>query len=124
MGLGARAMNLPITIAESNAGLVPPAVAPMLLGAGGALLLVFQVRRTRGGGDGAPRVAGVKQWSDLASEGCARWRGSRPVNRDTSQREAEPRRRFPSPRPRPAAVDGGDGLRIRRADRRVLPHRL
>ena len=43
-------MNLPITIAESNAGLVPPAVAPMLLGAGGALLLVFQVRRTRGGG--------------------------------------------------------------------------
>jgi hypothetical protein len=44
MGLGARAMNLPITIAESNAGLVPPAVATMLLGAGGAFLLVFQVR--------------------------------------------------------------------------------
>jgi len=43
MGLGARAMNLPITIAESNAGLVPPAVATMLLGAGGAFLLVFQV---------------------------------------------------------------------------------
>lgn len=35
MGLGARAMNLPITISESNAGLVPPAVATMLLGAGG-----------------------------------------------------------------------------------------
>jgi hypothetical protein len=44
MGLGARAMNLPITINESNAGLVPPAVATMLLGAGGAFLLVFQVR--------------------------------------------------------------------------------
>ncbi|GBF91893.1 urea active transporter [Raphidocelis subcapitata] len=43
MGLGARAMNLPITIAESNAGLVPPAVATMLLGAGGAFLLVFQL---------------------------------------------------------------------------------
>jgi Na+/proline symporter len=43
MGLGARAMNLPITIAESNAGLVPPAVATMLLGAGGGFLLVFQL---------------------------------------------------------------------------------
>ena len=43
MGLGARAMNLPITIAESNAGLVPPAVASMLMGPGGAFLLVFQV---------------------------------------------------------------------------------
>ncbi|KAI8468533.1 MAG: urea active transporter [Monoraphidium minutum] len=43
MGLGARAMNLPITIAESNAGLVPPAVATMLLGSGGAFLLVFQL---------------------------------------------------------------------------------
>jgi Na+/proline symporter len=43
MGLGARAMNLPITIAESNAGLVPPAVATMLMGAGGAFLLVFQL---------------------------------------------------------------------------------
>lgn len=43
MGLGARAMNLPITISESNAGLVPPAVSTMLLGAGGAFLLVFQL---------------------------------------------------------------------------------
>ena len=43
MGLGARAMNLPLTIGESNAGLVPPAVATMLLGAGGAFLLVFQL---------------------------------------------------------------------------------
>jgi hypothetical protein len=43
MGLGARAMNLPITIAESNSGLVPPAVATMLMGGGGAFLLVFQL---------------------------------------------------------------------------------
>lgn len=43
MGLGARAMNLPITLNESNAGLVPPAVATMLMGAGGAFLLVLQL---------------------------------------------------------------------------------
>ena len=43
MGLGARAMNLPITIGESNAGLVPPAVATMLMGGGGAFLMVFQL---------------------------------------------------------------------------------
>eukprot|EP00775_Hariotina_reticulata_P003269 gene3269-3546_t len=43
MGLGARAMNLPISIDESNAGLVPPAVATVLLGAGGGFLLVFQL---------------------------------------------------------------------------------
>uniref|UniRef100_A0A383VGD7 Urea active transporter n=1 Tax=Tetradesmus obliquus TaxID=3088 RepID=A0A383VGD7_TETOB len=43
MGLGARAMNLPISIEESNAGLVPPAVATMLLGPGGGFLLVFQL---------------------------------------------------------------------------------
>jgi hypothetical protein len=42
-GLGARAMNLPISIDESNAGLVPPAVATVLMGAGGGFLLVFQV---------------------------------------------------------------------------------
>jgi Na+/proline symporter len=43
MGLGARAMNLPISIDESNAGLVPPAVAVTLLGAGGGFLLVLQL---------------------------------------------------------------------------------
>jgi len=43
MGLGARAMNLPISLDESNAGLVPPAVATVLLGAGGGFLLVFQL---------------------------------------------------------------------------------
>jgi hypothetical protein len=37
-------MNLPISIDESNAGLVPPAVATVLMGAGGGFLLVFQVR--------------------------------------------------------------------------------
>lgn len=35
MGLAARAMNLPVTIGESNQGLVPPAVAQELMGAGG-----------------------------------------------------------------------------------------
>lgn len=37
-------MNLPISLDESNAGLVPPAVATVLMGAGGGFLLVFQVR--------------------------------------------------------------------------------
>lgn len=37
MGLAARAMNLPVTIAESNAGLVPAAVAQELMGAGEAV---------------------------------------------------------------------------------------
>lgn len=36
-------MNLPISIDESNAGLVPPAVATVLMGAGGGFLLVFQL---------------------------------------------------------------------------------
>lgn len=36
-------MNLPISLDESNAGLVPPAVATVLMGAGGGFLLVFQV---------------------------------------------------------------------------------
>ncbi len=36
-------MNLPITISESNSGLVPPAVAVTLLGAGGGFLMVFQL---------------------------------------------------------------------------------
>lgn len=43
MGLGARAMNLPISLDESNAGLVPPAVAVALMGAGGGFLLVLQL---------------------------------------------------------------------------------
>eukprot|EP00775_Hariotina_reticulata_P012232 gene12232-12370_t len=43
MGLAARAMNLPITIGESNAGLVPAAVAQELMGAGGGFLLMLQL---------------------------------------------------------------------------------
>eukprot|EP00882_Tetradesmus_deserticola_P003386 GHRQ01003582.1.p1 GENE.GHRQ01003582.1~~GHRQ01003582.1.p1 ORF type:complete len:665 (+),score=225.71 GHRQ01003582.1:267-2261(+) len=43
MGLAARAMNLPVTIAESNAGLIPAAVAQELLGAGGGFLLMLQL---------------------------------------------------------------------------------
>ena len=43
MGLGARAMNLPVTIAESNSGLVPAAVATELFGAGGGFLLMLQL---------------------------------------------------------------------------------
>jgi Na+/proline symporter len=43
MGLGARALDLPITIAESNNGLVPPAMAVHLMGKGGAFLLVLQL---------------------------------------------------------------------------------
>uniref|UniRef100_A0A383W3Q7 Urea active transporter n=1 Tax=Tetradesmus obliquus TaxID=3088 RepID=A0A383W3Q7_TETOB len=43
MGLAARAMNLPVTIAESNAGLVPAAVAQELMGAGGGFLLMLQL---------------------------------------------------------------------------------
>lgn len=34
---------MPISLDESNAGLVPPAVATVLLGAGGGFLLVFQL---------------------------------------------------------------------------------
>ncbi|MEW5297150.1 MAG: hypothetical protein WDW36_000377 [Sanguina aurantia] len=43
MGLAARALDLPLTLSESNAGLVPPAVAVHLLGKGGAFLLVLQL---------------------------------------------------------------------------------
>jgi hypothetical protein len=67
MGLGARAMNLPITIAESNAGLVPPAVATMLLGAGGAFLLVFQVRARAGVGGG---LAAPSTDVEAPAQGC------------------------------------------------------
>ncbi len=35
MGLGARALDLPLTAGEASAGLVPPAVAVHLMGAGG-----------------------------------------------------------------------------------------
>ncbi len=35
LGLGARALDLPLTAAEAGAGLVPPAVAVHLMGAGG-----------------------------------------------------------------------------------------
>ncbi|KAG2450802.1 hypothetical protein HYH02_004639 [Chlamydomonas schloesseri] len=43
MGLGARALDLPITKAEASAGLVPPALAVHLMGRGGAFLITFQL---------------------------------------------------------------------------------
>ncbi|KAL6748794.1 urea active transporter [Haematococcus lacustris] len=43
IGLAGRALDLPITIAESNAGLTPPAVAVHLMGKGGAFLMVLQL---------------------------------------------------------------------------------
>lgn len=42
-GLAGIALDLPITISESNAGLTPPAVAYALLGKGGAVLIVIIV---------------------------------------------------------------------------------
>lgn len=41
LGLAGRALDLPITINESNQGLVPPAVAVHLLGPGCAFLITF-----------------------------------------------------------------------------------
>ena len=43
LGLSGRALDLPITIAESNNGLVPPAVATHLLGSGGSFLILLQL---------------------------------------------------------------------------------
>mmetsp|Transcript_26647 Transcript_26647/g.68655 ORF Transcript_26647/g.68655 Transcript_26647/m.68655 type:complete len:685 (+) Transcript_26647:445-2499(+) len=43
LGLAGRALDLPITITESNEGLVPPAVATHLMGKGGAFLLMLQL---------------------------------------------------------------------------------
>ncbi|KXZ51617.1 hypothetical protein GPECTOR_12g581 [Gonium pectorale] len=43
MGLGARALDLPITKAEANKGLVPPALAVHLMGKGGAFLMTLQL---------------------------------------------------------------------------------
>ncbi|KAF5830783.1 hypothetical protein DUNSADRAFT_14066, partial [Dunaliella salina] len=43
LGLAGRALDLPITIQESNEGLVPPAVATHLMGKGGAFLLMLQL---------------------------------------------------------------------------------
>ena len=43
LGLGARALDLPLTLKEASDGLVPPAVAVHLMGAGGGFLLVFQL---------------------------------------------------------------------------------
>lgn len=42
-GLAGVALDLPITTAETNAGLTPPAVAYALLGNGGALLVIIIV---------------------------------------------------------------------------------
>jgi hypothetical protein len=50
-------MNLPISIDESNAGLVPPAVATVLMGAGGGFLLVFQVCEEGRGKQTVPLIA-------------------------------------------------------------------
>ncbi|PNW79617.1 hypothetical protein CHLRE_08g360250v5 [Chlamydomonas reinhardtii] len=43
MGLGARALDLPITLEEANKGLVPPALAVHLMGQGGAFLMTLQL---------------------------------------------------------------------------------
>ena len=43
LGLAGRALDLPITAGESGSGLVPPAVAVHLFGAGGAFLVAFQL---------------------------------------------------------------------------------
>ena len=42
-GLAGVAMDLPITMDESNEGLTPPAVAYALLGRGGAILIIIIV---------------------------------------------------------------------------------
>lgn len=73
MGLGARAMNLPISLDESNAGLVPPAVATVLMGAGGGFLLVFQVGGCwdwRKEGRCLLGVASIRIYGDSFSNGC------------------------------------------------------
>jgi SSS family transporter len=43
LGLASRALDLPVTPGESGNGLVPPAVAVHLFGAGGAFLVAFQL---------------------------------------------------------------------------------
>ncbi|KAG2494461.1 hypothetical protein HYH03_007513 [Edaphochlamys debaryana] len=43
MGLGARALDLPISKKEASQGLVPPALAVALMGQGGAFLMTFQL---------------------------------------------------------------------------------
>ena len=43
LGLAGRAFDLPITLAEANSGLVPPAVATHMMGPGGAWLVAFQL---------------------------------------------------------------------------------
>ena len=43
MGLGARALALPISSDETNAGLTPPALAVHLMGTGGGFLCLFQL---------------------------------------------------------------------------------
>jgi Na+/proline symporter len=40
LGLGALALDLPITATEAGRGLVPPATATALMGSGGAVLLL------------------------------------------------------------------------------------
>ncbi|GLC42950.1 hypothetical protein PLESTB_000288600 [Pleodorina starrii] len=43
MGLGARALDLPVSRLEANRGLVPPALAVHLMGKGGAFLMTLQL---------------------------------------------------------------------------------
>ena len=43
LGLSARALDLPITLAEANQGLVPPAVATHLLGTAGSSVILVQL---------------------------------------------------------------------------------
>jgi hypothetical protein len=57
MGLGARALDLPVSKTEANRGLVPPALAVHLMGKGGAFLMTFQLFMVRGGWR-APSVIG------------------------------------------------------------------
>lgn len=43
LGLGSRALDLPISLNEANAGLVPPAVAFHMMGKGGAVLILIML---------------------------------------------------------------------------------
>lgn len=43
LGLATLAMQLPVTIAEGNLGLVPPATAVFVLGQGGAILILIML---------------------------------------------------------------------------------
>ena len=65
MGLGARALDLPITLEEANKGLVPPALAVHLMGQGGAFLMTLQLFMV------SSRPGSGAQWG-LGRQGLAR----------------------------------------------------